>query len=1021
MKFLKEYFDADSISPHLMITAYDDRKKLYFSDRDESAAFMLELTPASFGTSQYYSVLSAFLNAEWPRDTIIQFFLYADPNIDPVLIRYRQLREHFRARRKPDDAENMMHQWALGYADYLERRKFSGIDPDAVPIPFRNFRAFICARIPCTMNQLATTSAGLERLQENRDMIISGLDTCNVRSWNLEPKQCVAWLYQLWNPNHPQPYCYNSALEAYRGLDRSFMSWSRDSQKTLNEHIIAPDTSITRTPDYLRVDSWKVMVATLFELPEKASPLDINQLIGDTGVAANRRQIGCPFLLTLTVSMNSENMQVQGKGNWVMAQNTPIAALAPRMKKKKEELIKANEIITNQGKLIAGIMTCCFFHRNSKYLKSVVSATAALWRQHGYVLAPEKFQSLPLFMMSQPMQCCPTDFKKSRRSFSAPTGSFSYVAPLQADSNRGGNAMNIFLTRRGQVIGFDLRDSPRDYNATVVAPPGSGKSFLLNSLIQNNISTGGRNFTIEPGRSYRKLCQAFNGQYIDLSPDSDVSFNVFSLITPKIWLYGETVDDINIKDIRFETCMTVLSQMISPGEVINKDNRSLVENLTREIFDELSRDWLKKQYLLRELWPVSSRLLGLLTQDSSKTRLDDLSRELWSRIEPASDSEASQPDHLSVGVEDQDVDGIHATTQPAELLSAYGGLLDQLLDSNLRVDDYARVVQGIVSELRELTDADILTELKKYGDEKFVRQTEKIFSHCQEENCFTIDLLITRLDILQRDYISKGILKYEPESMIQRLKPYSSSGRFGKWFTGMFNVEFENSLTSLDLEQLRRFPDLYEIIVVLILSSIEYNIYIKQDKSRTTYIIIDEAAQLMAAKNVGKFIEDAYRRFRKYGACIITIVQSAMDLYEKNPDISSAILTSAYKFILNPKESDIDRAIEKNVLSLTPHDKEQVCSITTVPPHYSEIAIQDPYEIWWITRLHVDRKTSLIYTTEPLETELIERVQREFYMDIWQAVSIVYKYIEKLDKKRNVDEVFQEIRVDIEENLLESV
>jgi len=1021
MSFLNDILDCDSLSPYLPVTAYEERKKLYYCDRDEAAGFILEVKPVTYGGTDYHTVLSAFINAEWPENTIIQFMMYADPNIDPILIPYRQIRENFHNENQ-SQTEQLLYKWSVAYADYLEHRKYNGIHSEVVPVPFRNFRAFICAKIPCTLSQITTTSVGLEWMLDNREEIVNGLETINIPCWNLTPNNYLALMFQLWNPGHPQPYCYDSRLKAFNGKERTQITWDETGQRAISEQIIAPTTHIVRKADYLRIDGWKVAVKTLAEKPVNVSLQSINDLIGDMG-DANRRQITAPFLLTLNLNMNSANSVIIGKGNWVLSQKLPMMAFAKRMQKRKDELISANAVISEQGKFITGMMTLCLYAKNLKQLKSVSSSVTSLWKQKGFVLQNEKFKNLPFFMFSQPLHCCGSDMEKTKRTFIAPSSSFSYLAPLLADSNRGGRPMNVFLSRRGQIIGLDLRDSPRDYNATVVAPPGSGKSFLVNYLVQNNISTGGRNFTIEPGRSYRKLCGAFKGQYIDLTPESDISFNIFSLITPKIWLFGERLqgdvqDDKeadDIRDIRYETCLTVLYQMVSPGEIIDKDSKALVDNLAQELFNDLSIEWLKKQFIIKEFQQSLIKISTVITRNYPYyNNIDRLINNQSILLE-----HDQLPDILFEGENNSIVDIIepedHNTHgQDNDNQETVFKFLDKMIknitDKKVKVKVFVLAIRKFINNIKILSDEDLIGLLEEMGDIQTVINNLIIIYHLiQEEKLFTIDLLIKKFNELQIEYNNKSMLNDRPESIAQRLVAFSSQGRFGKWFTGKFNIEFEKSLTSLDLEKLRRFPDLYEIITVLILSSIEYYIYIKQDKSRPTYIIIDEAAEMMTAKNVGLFIEKAYRRFRKYGACIITIVQATMDLFEKNKDISSAILTSSWKFFLNPKESDIDRAIESRIITLNRAEKNLLNGIKTKPPHYSEICLQDPDGAWSVVRLHVDRKTSLMYTTEPLEADLIERVEKQFNLDTWGAILVVVNHVELLDRTKNVQLVMDEI------------
>ena len=80
---------------------------------------------------------------------------------------------------------------------------------------------------------------------------------------------------------------------------------------------------------------------------------------------------------------------------------------------------------------------------------------------------------------------------------------------------------SAFITRRGTVHYFDPFVSDNNYSGVIAASPGSGKSFLLQKRIQDDLAEGGYVFLIESGASTKKFCNAAGGE-----------FNEFSLVEP---------------------------------------------------------------------------------------------------------------------------------------------------------------------------------------------------------------------------------------------------------------------------------------------------------------------------------------------------------------------------------------------------------------------------------------------------------------------------------------------------------
>ena len=86
------------------------------------------------------------------------------------------------------------------------------------------------------------------------------------------------------------------------------------------------------------------------------------------------------------------------------------------------------------------------------------------------------------------------------------------------------------ISRNGQVMSLSLHDSSTNQNGVIDAESGSGKSFLLNELILSYMSEGARVWVIDAGKSYKKLCESLNGDFVEFSDRSKISLNPFQTI-----------------------------------------------------------------------------------------------------------------------------------------------------------------------------------------------------------------------------------------------------------------------------------------------------------------------------------------------------------------------------------------------------------------------------------------------------------------------------------------------------------
>ena len=109
------------------------------------------------------------------------------------------------------------------------------------------------------------------------------------------------------------------------------------------------------------------------------------------------------------------------------------------------------------------------------------------------------------------------------------TGALSTTFPFtSADLTQdNGILYGINLHNNGLII-FD-RFSLENYNMTVFAKSGSGKSFTVKLEALRSMMMGTDILIIDPENEYQKLCEAVGGSYIRLSLSSDTRINPFDL------------------------------------------------------------------------------------------------------------------------------------------------------------------------------------------------------------------------------------------------------------------------------------------------------------------------------------------------------------------------------------------------------------------------------------------------------------------------------------------------------------
>lgn len=216
--------------------------------------------------------------------------------------------------------------------------------------------------------------------------------------------------------------------------------------------------------------------------------------------------------------------------------------------------------------------------------------------------------------------------------------------------------------------------------------------------------------------------------------------------------------------------------------------------------------------------------------------------------------------------------------------------------------------------------------------------------------------------------------KEEVKNLGLQLEPYSKDGVYSRYFNGPANVEFEKQFVILELEELNQKLELRNVIMNLLMVRISQDMYLTP-KNLMKICFIDEAWDTMrGGSSAQEFINTGYRRARKYFGAFMTITQAIQDYYD-NEGSKACLSNSQWQFMLKQKEESIEQLKDDKKLSLSDYQLDIIKSIKTKKGVYSEIFIKSE-GIGTPVRLIVDPFSSLVYTTDPNDFQLIEDLKK---------------------------------------------
>jgi len=485
--------ERDKFSSYLPYIAYDPVTHVYHN-ADGSRGLLWECVPLWFAGEATARTLTGLFRAGIPEGSVMQFILYADPYIKPIMDRFASLH----ATEDPLLKRSMEEytKFILGGTEGLDN--FSGI-------PVRNFRLFVSMNIP------ENADVKFEELKASVYDILVGARLFPQR---LDPNELVRTLYRIFNDRFPEHLAY-------------------DEKKEIREQVISGETVITNEMSCLKLGSRVCRTITPKTLPAESSLLTANIITGDIwGVQSDNNQIKSPFLITYNVIFENLKTKIGARASVVMQQQA-IGSFVPSVVRRKEEFMWAVDEMEKGESFFRIIPIVVMFGKNEEDARDSTVRVKRIWEDRGFVMQEDRGIIPILFLSSLPFGLYNTgdNVKMLDRDFIVPTETLAEMLPVQADFQGSGEPKILFVGRKGQLSGIDLFDfKAPNMNALIAASSGGGKSFLMNHIIIPNLSSGAYVRIIDIGRSYKKACALFNGKFIEFTADSTICLNPFTNI-----------------------------------------------------------------------------------------------------------------------------------------------------------------------------------------------------------------------------------------------------------------------------------------------------------------------------------------------------------------------------------------------------------------------------------------------------------------------------------------------------------
>lgn len=537
------------ISSLLPALAYSPEDKFFYLDKN-ALGFGYICSPLTGGDERVADRLNNLLNLAWPTETILQFCLWAGPDLRAERI---VLPVH-------DDLPEIFTESREGRVEFLRQATREPLDSSGLRL--RHIQVVVTARLPLAYGE--PTESDQKRAGDLRDAALESLKATGLDVQIMTAADYLRIMETIFNWSPDAAWRYNEE-NAY------------DQHRLLREQIADYNTSLVVHRDRLELGGKAVKVLSPKRLPDSsffgvAGHFLMDPVAGARGIRENALISAAVYI----PDTEAKRGKLEKERQWVANQAYgPLLKYVPRLAKKKQSYDVLFEAL-DRGDLLVRIALSVVLFCEPGTESAAVANCQAFWRESGFQLLEDRFITLPLFLNALPLGAEPEAVSMLNRYHTM--GSRQALIFLPVFGSWQGTATPVlqFVGRDGQLMFFDLFDSSSNYNAVIAAQSGSGKSFLTNEIIMQYLSLGGRCWVLDIGRSYEKLAKLLGENFLVFDPGSDICLNPFSLVED----YNEEGDVL----------ASLVAMMAAPTEALTDFQTAGLQRVLRHVWETEGRE-----------------------------------------------------------------------------------------------------------------------------------------------------------------------------------------------------------------------------------------------------------------------------------------------------------------------------------------------------------------------------------------------------------------------------------------------
>lgn len=499
------------------VQAYDEQSKLFLCD-DSTLGFAFECVPLAGGDQHTKERIEQLVAGDYPPGTIMQFFLYRSPDIEPQLNALARIRQDHMDGPLAGVVKQRIDFLRAHTKNNIHGRSFSGGDYDCGRI--QESRLIVSIKIPFEGKEPKESDVVLTKTWETKTE--SAMSSVGLWPYALSASRYIRLMQSIinWSPN-----------ATWRSMP-VMGEWEED--KTISAQIFDPTTDLViADKSTLQLgEHCFVKVMSAKRIPDAFFFTEAMKYVGNTMGGNDKLTINyavcCNVFFPVT---QSEKSKLETKRTWTVNQAVgPMLKFVPVLADKKHSFDILSESFQKGAKPIRMTFSVLLFSDSRKAVERAAVSAQSYWDTMHFHLMEDYFITAPMFQNCLPLCAEKEAVFHLDRYKTMTTRELPVLLPVFGEWKGTGTFHVALISRNGQLMSLSLHDSDTNKNAVIAAESGSGKSFLLNEIIVSYLSEGAQVWVIDAGKSYKKLNEQLDGDFLQFDEASKICLNPFELI-----------------------------------------------------------------------------------------------------------------------------------------------------------------------------------------------------------------------------------------------------------------------------------------------------------------------------------------------------------------------------------------------------------------------------------------------------------------------------------------------------------